>query len=143
MNCLEKFNPSEKITLTALCTSCTPSSYTNLQYKWTLSVQEGDAWISVDLEAFAKTPLTRETLVIGGGQLEGGKLYSIRITSWFKGGTSQGFAELARYINVPPTGGNCSTTPSEGYALRKMFTVSCEGWEDTEVPLRFVLFCFI
>ena len=105
-------------------------------------MQEGDTWINVDLAAFAKTPLTRETLVIGGGQLEGGKLYRVRITSWFKGSTSRGFAELAKFINVPPTGGRCVTTPATGYALKEIFTVSCEGWEDTELPLRFVLFLF-
>lgn len=137
-NCLGKFNPSEKITLTALCTSCTSSSAANLMYKWTLSVQEGETWTSVDLESIAKTPVDRNTVVVGGGKLEGGKMYRIRITSWFKGDTSTGFAELAKVINVPPFGGVCVSTPSEGYALKKIFAVSCEGWEDTDLPLRFV-----
>ena len=138
LNCLEKFNPSEKITLTALCTSCTPVSATRLKYSWTLSVEEGDSWESVDLAANAQSPIDRETLVITGGKLEGGKLYRIRITSWFDGDISRGFAEVAKYINVPPTGGNCTTTPSEGYALKEIFTVTCEGWEDTELPLKYV-----
>ncbi len=92
----------------------------------------------MDLAAVAKSSLVRNTLVIGGGELEGGKLYRIRITSWFDGAPSRGFAELAKLINVPPSGGSCVTTPSEGYALKEIFKVSCEGWEDTDIPLRFV-----
>ena len=136
LNCLAKFNPSEKITLTALCTTCTPVSATRLKYIWTLSIEEGDSWRSVDLEAVSQSPIDRETLVIAGGKLEGGRLYRVRITSWFQGDISRGFAELIKAINVPPTGGTCVTTPTEGFALKEIFTVSCEGWEDTELPLK-------
>lgn len=93
----------------------------------------------MDLAPIAKTPLDRSTLVISGGVLKGGKEYSIRITGHFTGATSKGYAELAKFVNVPPSGGVCVTTPSEGYALKEIFSVRCEGWKDTEPPLRFVV----
>ncbi|XP_028406520.1 polycystin-1-like isoform X2 [Dendronephthya gigantea] len=136
-NCLEKFNPSEKITLTALCTSCTASSKARLKYKWRLSVFENNIWKKVELEPLANSPTSRDTVVVKGGVLEGGKLYSLRISSWFDGDSSIGFAELARYINVPPSGGKCVSTPSEGYAMKEIFEVNCEGWEDLDLPLRY------
>ena len=136
-NCLGKFNPSEKITVQAICSSCDSISRRLLIYRWTLAIKESGQWVKVDLSAVAKTPLDRAILVVGGGMLKGGELYRVRVDSWFTGGVP-GFSELAKTVNVPPSGGSCVTTPKQGYALNAIFKVDCQGWDDTELPLRFV-----
>lgn len=122
----------------AVCSSCNSFSRHLLLYRWTLEVKEAEEWLSVDLASIAKSTLDRDTLVIAGGTLEGGKLYRIRVESWFPNGVS-GFSELAKTVNVPPSGGSCDATPKEGYALKKIFKVQCTGWTDTETPLRLIL----
>ncbi|XP_048589563.1 polycystin-1 [Nematostella vectensis] len=42
------------------------------------------------------------------------------------------------YANSPPDEGNCSVWPLEGMEMSTIFQLSCEGWQDTEMPLRYI-----
>jgi len=43
-------------------------------------------------------------------------------------------------VNEPPTYGTCYVTPKEGKPLEPMFHVSCEGFYDKDMPLKYEFF---
>ncbi|OQV24028.1 Polycystic kidney disease protein 1-like 2 [Hypsibius exemplaris] len=46
-------------------------------------------------------------------------------------------AEYPVKINRPPTMGNCSVFPSEGYGLETYFEMKCDGFKDDDKPLTY------
>lgn len=65
--------------------------------------------------------------------------YKLRASLYLDGDTVEE-SEIMFKTNSPPfpdlTGG-CSVTPEMGYAVTTEFTISCQGWYDDDLPLKY------
>ena len=90
-----------------------------------------------NLRLVTSTPLNSSDIVIKGGSLTGGNKYRlalfITITDGLRGMNAYDFS-TAR----PPTGGNCSITPSSGISLKTDFILTCSNWESDNTPLSYL-----
>ena len=48
-----------------------------------------------------------------------------------------GFAWMQVQRPVPPSGGICNLSPTWGYSLSTLFTVSCRGWSSPSPPIQY------
>ncbi|XP_070577646.1 polycystin-1-like protein 2 [Ptychodera flava] len=141
-NCDEVISPDEALSAEAACANCEPGE--EFTYKWTLYYTASTLGIgdfsSVSMgEDFTSTGTTKAFIYINAGQLEPGRFYKLRAnisdTNGGYGKTSWGFI-----TNAPPAGGNCSVSPTSGYAIDTDFSVACENWDDIHTPLRFAVY---
>jgi hypothetical protein len=120
-NCLEKFNPTVRVSLEVTCQDCRNSD--GMNYRWQVSLFTEGSWLMLD--NYDDVILTRPSspnLVIKENSLVGNRTYKIRVEVSRPGGIP-GVAELVRTVNVPPFGGWCFASPKTGYALDTLYGV--------------------
>lgn len=139
-NCEIKVIPSERLRLKTKCTGA--SCVSSLKYSWRIYVETIDAsgtpkWRELqDLDSKLDTLVSSSNIAIKIGVLEGGALYKLNITAQTPGGT-KGSTEYRFATNSPPTGGTCGVNIPSGEALKTEFTLSCNGWTDSEGSLMY------
>ena len=69
----------------------------------------------------------------------GGATYKIILYGNVEGGI-RGSSTYKVEVNEPPSGGKCTAVPPNGRPLERIFKVSCEGFEDKDLPLQYQFF---
>ena len=54
--------------------------------------------------------------------------------------THLGLAFYEIVLNLPPKGGSLEVSPSAGYSMETLFTISCPSWKDDHLPLTYQFF---
>ena len=62
--------------------------------------------------------------------------YTVTLSGNVEGG-AKGKSTYDVEVNKPPANGKCSVFPEEGEPEKKVFTINCTNFEDTEVPLKY------
>ena len=68
-----------------------------------------------------------------------GTTYKVRCNARMSGIYHSGFVEYLLKVNSPPSGGECTVTPKEGFVLETKFNIRCVGWYDEDRPLTYLL----
>ena len=123
-----------------------------LGYKWKLSLLDessdsspidessDDSWKEInDWADKTATGLSSSSLVIESGFLISGRKYRLQLNAWRPGGQPGGYVIEELFMNVPPKRGSCQIPITQGYALETEFVVKCEGWEDDDKPLSYLI----
>ena len=58
----------------------------------------------------------------------------------FKDKNSNVSSRYSVLTNMPPKGGSCIVSPSEGIVIETKFRINCTGWEDEDGPLWYEFF---
>jgi hypothetical protein len=74
--------------------------------------------------------------IVEGNQMKPGQRYVITATATESIGQLAGSATFSVKINMPPTPGTCTVTPSEGVSLETEFAIQCDGWSDCDSETR-------
>jgi len=98
-----------------------------LTYQW--SVVSGST-SALEVRNLLLGPSTKD-LVFKPGVLLPGNAYEFLLTARNSVGSS-GSISIMVNINSGPSGGACAASPSNGYALSTLFTLSCSSWTDAE-----------
>ena len=61
-------------------------------------------------------------------------------TIFFNNNISGFWAQYSFRTDVPPTGGSCVVSPSEGVVIETQFQISCADWTDEDSPVRYEFF---
>ena len=119
--------------------------YTGLQcgeiasYTWSIKYRENNdpRWQEItNLDEIGLTYKNSSNLIAAQGKLRSNASYQVTVT----GKTSQGHSSFGTYsfvTNSPPTGGTCKADKSQGKALETEFEISCIGWQDDDLPLKY------
>ncbi|XP_065664958.1 uncharacterized protein LOC100198378 isoform X5 [Hydra vulgaris] len=119
-NCQELVNPSIRLILIILCSSC---EFDDLIYKWS------DISDNPTLN-FQKDVLTHDNsslFVVKPDSLTSGKFYKIALDVTKKSGLTS-HSEYHFLVNNVPLGGMCSVYPLKGTSMTTVFNVSCSKW---------------
>ena len=105
---------------------CTPTNYT-----YTLKI---DPPLDNSLITTFKT-----AIVVKPGALEADSTYTFTINVT---GSDGGTTIMSKNVVVagPPQGGTCTVIPLFGIALETEFTISCSGWQDENLPLKYAYY---
>ncbi|XP_015762206.1 PREDICTED: uncharacterized protein LOC107341314 [Acropora digitifera] len=149
-NKLVKRNPFQRLIVEGRCIDCKMDD--RLEYKWKLSLLEessdgtpidetsDDSWKEmIDWADKTATGLSSSSLVIESGFLIAGRKYRLQLNAWRPGGEPGGYVIEELFMNVAPAKGSCQLPISQGYALETEFVVKCEGWEDDDKPLSYLI----
>ncbi|XP_048582698.1 polycystic kidney disease and receptor for egg jelly-related protein [Nematostella vectensis] len=146
-NCLAKTNPIERLVMETTCQDCKPTDI--LGYEWSLhrlllgkDPDQIDSWETINPTSWAvntSTGIDKGNLVINSHFLEPSRSYFLRLNAWKPGGYPGGFVEHRFTVNIAPTSGSCSVDPLEGFALDTTFQVKCDGWDDPDTPLKYLV----
>lgn len=134
-----KVNPTAKLTLRASVASAFPGS---LVTAWSVA-SPPDLANFLARPGVAGTPLSSPSLVINAGSLPPRSTLVLRLSASDAGGRSE--AEIAVPVSGTPTGpsgapgtkGAITASPPSGLGLTTPFTLRCNGWTDTDLPLTF------
>ncbi|XP_022780269.1 uncharacterized protein LOC111321599 [Stylophora pistillata] len=96
-----------------------------------------DCAVPMDLKDFNSTPLDWKYLVIKPDKLQGGIRYKIILVGQVGDHEKQKTKQLRVRANIAPSKGNCTITPTEGQALKTLFNLTCNGFNDSDRPLRY------
>ena len=106
-------------------------------YEQTFSKSNDIKWQKrEDFQQIASTPLNSSAVVIKENSLVGGKKYRLGLYVQTNDGIS-GNSVYEIVTASPPTGGECSITPSSGVSLMTNFTLSCNSWISEDTPLTY------
>lgn len=138
---MEKINPSGKLALMGTCKG--DACADGIQYEWEVykvkgETAEGKIIWELDEEVMTAVEQYRKELVfvIKKFILTPGKLYRFTLIGGVEGG-AKGLTQRNGLTNTPPKNGDCFAEQEEGEAMETLFTFTCEGWEDEDVPLRY------
>lgn len=138
-NCGLKVDPSARL---RLVTSCSGKCDTTDEYFWTLfeitAWEDGDP-VTKDQSHLLETAVSYDNLVIKENVLTPGKDYGVTV----KVETSGAGEIISAYYfktSSPPSGGNCSVSPTEGKALETRFEFKCKGWEDEDISIFYEVY---
>mmetsp|Transcript_8346 Transcript_8346/g.20497 ORF Transcript_8346/g.20497 Transcript_8346/m.20497 type:complete len:614 (+) Transcript_8346:1212-3053(+) len=126
-----KFNTGRKIILTA---SVENYNLTDVQFRWLCA--SGNANLSAP--GIVSSRQGSPNLVISAGGLAPGGIYKFKAEVKNIQTQQIGYALVSFETNDIPSTGVCESTPSAGYALDTTFRLSCTGWTDVDVPLKYV-----
>ncbi|GAB5365811.1 hypothetical protein AAMO2058_001090300, partial [Amorphochlora amoebiformis] len=73
-------------------------------------------------------------IVISPNVFEGNRIYTIMVSVTNSQGAT-GVASLTIVGNSAPYGGTLTADPRRGYSIVDIFTLTCSGWTDSDVPL--------
>ncbi|XP_068716630.1 polycystin-1-like protein 2 [Montipora capricornis] len=73
---------------------------------------------------------------VNPGTLDSNETYTII----FKDENSSLSSRYSILTDMPPEGGSCSVSPSEGFVIETQFRINCRGWEDEDSPLLYEFF---
>ena len=144
INCKEAINPSERLLLESKCSNC--QSDGTLHYQWSVYICNTTTHSCEELPDFetkTSTGLRGANIAMMENVLEIGATYRIRCSAWRSGFQNAGYVEYLINVNSPPTNGQCSVTPDEGFALETLFNVFCSGWWDKDLPLSYLIGMFL
>ncbi|OQR89025.1 transmembrane protein, partial [Thraustotheca clavata] len=122
-------NPSSKVMLTTNVSSLYP-------YTTTWSQDQGDLNMTKNPFIF---PLSSAQNAIAANVLTPGKTYIFRLTALDSNGYS-GYGTVTIAVNAPPTPGSISIAPTQGTAITDLFTITCAGWTDENLPLSYTFY---
>lgn len=80
-----------------------------------------------------------KTLAVKKGFFTAGFTYRISLQTWRAGGRKS-FNVIKRDIDTSPENGTCSLTPMQGEAMVTLFKITCLGWKDKDLPLKYRYF---
>jgi hypothetical protein len=135
----EKVNPAQKLTLRASVASAFPAS---LVTEWSVASPPDLAGL-LSRDGVAGTPLSSQSLVVNAGALPPRATLVFRLSARDGGGSS--VAEVTVPVSGAPTGlaGDSSkgavsvSPPGGGKGLSTPFSLRCDGWTDTDLPLLY------
>ncbi|XP_041454654.1 polycystic kidney disease protein 1-like 2 [Lytechinus variegatus] len=139
-NCNTYLLTAERLVLHASCSNCDSG---DVSFQW--SLQSDDSSIISDISTQTTTGLDQSYLVIKPHTFDSfseSTGIALRVTGYLSNSTSGGYSEFSVQLNAPPTLGNCSVTPIEGYALQTDFTVTCQGFTDVDNPLTYEIMSY-
>ena len=61
-------------------------------------------------------------------------------TIFFNNADNRFSAQYSVITDMPPSGGSCVVSPSEGVVIETKFLISCTGWKDEDSPLWYEFF---
>eukprot|EP00466_Bigelowiella_natans_P000982 jgi/Bigna1/136060/aug1.32_g10768 len=123
-----KFNREDKLKLKM---SATVSGSAPITYSWSCETGGFD----LGNRDNRRTGLNETRLVIAAGVLQAGVVYQFRASATAYGITGASIVQVQ--MNFPPASGSCQASPSVGQALLTEFLLSCTGWEDEDMPLKY------
>lgn len=119
-------NPSSRLKVASKCTSPEQTCQLSLNYQWSLSLFKKTSWKQIpDLSSKLLTSINSPDIVVKERSLQNGEKYQLTVTASSTGITT-GTSSYVFTTNVPPQGGSCDVTPSEGTALKTEFTITCQ-----------------
>eukprot|EP00937_MAST-01D_sp_MAST-1D-sp2_P002556 g2556.t1 len=117
-------NPTDKLVLIGNASSA-------VQWQWTIVPSLPTAVLSDRRQV--PLGMSQQNLAINAGVLQAGTKYAITLTG--KGvaaDEADGVATKSVRVNMPPSSGDCSVSPSVGEAMTDIFSISCSGWRDAD-----------
>mmetsp|Transcript_44328 Transcript_44328/g.73942 ORF Transcript_44328/g.73942 Transcript_44328/m.73942 type:complete len:2640 (-) Transcript_44328:145-8064(-) len=130
-------NVHTKLTLSAVIRSGNVSKAFGLSQRWYCT--SGNFNLSDSRNLLSDT--TTENLIIRPNSLTPGSTYTFSIKAWYSGLKEEhddhGEASVTIQTNYPPVFGTCKGSPPVGTAMITSFRLSCEGWTDVDLPLRY------
>ena len=104
---------------------------------------------SLSLVNVSRTPLTETFSVLSAprsqrtvflslspNSLDSGRIYSFSLTCQLTNGITVS-SSLSVMVNAPPSGGSFSVSPSSGQEVLVPFTLLCNDWWDSDLPIRY------
>ncbi|KAE9249549.1 hypothetical protein PF004_g3339 [Phytophthora fragariae] len=130
-----KINPSNRLSLTGAVSSDYPYTTRWIQTLGDLVLPTAD--VSNTTDAFT-LPLTSASNAIRSFKLTPGLTYNFRLVANDTGG-NVGFGSVTVVVNSPPSSGTFTVSPSSGYAMQDLFTLTCSLWSDDkdDYPLSY------
>jgi hypothetical protein len=113
-----------------------------LNYLWSCRHGDEDFALTTGNGGNTLTPLNGNVLVLKPSSLTEGLKYTFTFTASGTG-SATGYSEVSLLMNVPPSGGSLTVSPTEGTAANTTFTLTTTGWMDDpeDLPLMY-LFSF-
>ncbi|XP_067023241.1 polycystin-1-like protein 2 [Acropora muricata] len=140
INCKPKISPSAKLSVESHCQG---KGCVNIHsYEWRIYEQTYDESNDIkwrkreDFQQIASTPLNSSAVVIKENSLVGGKKYRLGLYVQTQDDIS-GSSVYEIVTASPPTGGECSISPSSGVSLMTNFKLSCNSWISDDTPLTY------
>lgn len=140
INCKLKISPSAKLSVESHCQG---KGCVNIHsYEWRIYEQTYDESNDIkwrereDFQQIASTPLNSSAVVIKENSLVGGKKYRLGLYVQTHDDIS-GNSVYEIVTASPPTGGECSISPSSGVSLMTNFKLSCNSWISEDTPLTY------
>ncbi|XP_068682590.1 polycystin-1-like protein 2 [Montipora foliosa] len=145
INCGQKVTANKRMIIESTCRGL--SCQNVQQYNWTLYRLNQEAynetWVTIDLKDKTLTDLDSQNLVIKGkldendeNALDDDSVYKV-IGSVYLDDDTVEESDITFKTNSAPRLGSCSVTPEMGFAVTTEFTISCEEWEDEDLPLTY------
>jgi Ca2+-binding EF-hand superfamily protein len=145
-----RINPADRVVLQGNLNLADNSAYTQLMYEWTsedvdisaqnavLTAAEGTGIGACDYDARLRCVY----LVVASSILVAGRAYTftLGLEQQFDSGADLSLQQdITVSINLPPTGGQMSVSPVEGFAITTPFSFFAVGWTDftEDLPLTF------
>ena len=137
-NCLMNLQPSIDLRLEATCEGQCIAF--RLSFRWELQIRSGNQWSRMDLPVDLNMETTNRDFIIKSYIFEnvlgpGGECL-VQLEVRRQGGRAGYITKILR-VNEPPQDGNCSCSPSTGEISNTEFQVFCDGWTDSDQPLRY------
>eukprot|EP00762_Andalucia_godoyi_P007798 ANDGO_01725.mRNA.1 Sperm receptor for egg jelly len=129
-----RVNPSEKVTLTARMNFPPGDAATPVSFFWRLTSRS----VEFDLSnrSVVLSNRTCPNLVIAPGFFIPGRVYLFEVFAVDSlGRESKAVRDIS--VRLPPKGGGCNVSPSEGVEMETDFTVFCSGWNVGDGPVQF------
>lgn len=145
VNCDNKVNPSEKLTVSSKCLGNACNA--KLTYSWSLLYLELDegtksVWKTNSslmnpryISPYGSFPI----IVIKKNVLQGNRLYKLAVKGTLPSG-SYGRASHVFEVNALPRDGTCDIEPRVGHVLTTRYRLWCIGWHDPDGPFRYEIY---
>ncbi|GMF20989.1 unnamed protein product [Phytophthora lilii] len=130
-----KINPATRVSLVGEVTADYPYTTRWIQTLGDLALPS--AGVSDTSDAFT-LPLTNANNAIRSFKLTPGLTYTFRLVATDTE-NNVGFGSVSVVVNSPPTSGLLTVSPSSGYAMQDLFTLTCSLWSDDvdDYPLSY------
>ncbi|XP_048589509.1 polycystin-1-like [Nematostella vectensis] len=138
--CSGRLMEVKHLALLSKCAIC--SDMDKLFFNWRVFDVTAGRNVSMNIQpSQTKFGLSSQRFEIFPGLFIADHVYRVIHHAWFEGGVS-GTANYTFmvYKNTPPQPGNCTVSPSEGFAMDTFFRINCTGWKDPEQPLTYTYY---
>ncbi|EPZ35544.1 hypothetical protein ROZALSC1DRAFT_26885 [Rozella allomycis CSF55] len=110
---------------------------TTFTYTWSMSLVSSNATLNLTDLLISPTGNNKRNLAINPNTLAPYSTYKLRLDV-VGASNEQGFSEITFSVNGPPTLGSCQVDPQTGFDLNTTYTISCNGWYDSDSPLSYL-----
>eukprot|EP00466_Bigelowiella_natans_P018553 jgi/Bigna1/90691/estExt_fgenesh1_pg.C_760099 len=83
------------------------------------------------------TSRTNPVLTFSSNVFTPGERYTFEVTAIHAVSRGLGRASVEVQMNLPPAMGSCNVEPARGLSMKTEFRLSCNGWVDDDMPLRY------